>query len=144
MEVVLRGAISAEESLGGSNVSITIFNGIVLLTGQVSTDKKRQYVSELVEKYIPMEQIKAFVNELQLSGRTNLSGRFNDSWLTGKAKLRLLRAKNISAKAVKIVTEHGKVYLLGKVTREEAEIAVNAIRDLNGVTHIVKVFEYIE
>jgi len=47
------------------------------------------------------------------------------------------------ANLVKIVTENSVVYLMGLVTKEEAEAAVDIARNTSGVTKVVKVFEYI-
>ncbi len=145
LEVKLRGDISQDEALGdGINVSVTALNGIVLLSGQVNNDTQRQRAEQLARKYIDSGEVSNVVNELALAGKTNLSSRLNDTWITGKVKARLLNVENLPTTAVKVVTEHGKVYLLGQVTQIEAEAAVEAARTVRGVTHIVKVFEYIE
>ena len=40
------------------------------------------------------------------------------------------------------VTENGTVFLMGIVTRQEAEATVNASRTVKGVQRVVKLFEY--
>jgi osmotically-inducible protein OsmY len=84
------------------------------------------------------------VNELQLAGKTSITSRANDSFITGQVKTALVRSKEVGANVIKVVTEGGKVYLLGLVTRAEADAAVAAAQSVGGVTHIVKVFEYIK
>ena len=143
LELKLRGDISADATLGKNiNVSVTAFNGVVLLTGEVNNDDQRQRAAELAEKYRKTGEVASVVNELALAGKTNISSRLNDAWITGKVKARLLKVPELPASAVKVVTEHGKVYLLGRVTRAESEAVVATIRDISGITHIVKVFEY--
>ena len=44
---------------------------------------------------------------------------------------------------VKVVTENGTVYLLGLVTRKEADEASNIARHVSGVKKVVRMFEYI-
>lgn len=144
LEIRLRNDIAQDQSLTGINASVTAFNGIVLLTGEANSDVQRQRVSQLAETYKTSGEVRNVVNELKLAGKTNISSRINDTWITAKVKARLLKAKNLPASTVKVVTEHGKVYLLGQVTAIEAEAAVAAIHGIGGVTHIVKVFEYIE
>ena len=142
LEVKVRRAIGNDDAIGsGINVSVTVFNGIVLLTGEVYNDDQRQRVEELAKGY---EETRKVVNELQLAGKTNLSSRLNDAWITGKVKTRLLKLSDPPPSAVKVVTEHGKVYLLGRVTRAETEAVVETIRGISGVTYIVKVFEYLD
>ena len=43
-----------------------------------------------------------------------------------------------------MVTESSVVYLLGLVTRKEAEAAAEIARTTDGVQKVVRVFEYIE
>jgi osmotically-inducible protein OsmY len=45
---------------------------------------------------------------------------------------------------VKVVTERGTVYLMGMVTKREADDATQIARTTNGVKRVVRVFEYIE
>jgi len=84
------------------------------------------------------------VNELQLAGATGLGSRANDTLITSKVKAKLIQSKAVKANSVKVVTEGGRVYLLGLVTRSEGDSAVAATQTVAGVTHIVKVFEYIK
>ena len=142
LELQLRREYMGDESLGNAvNISTTIINGIVLLTGEVHTDEQRQYAEKLARSFIDTREV---VNELELSGRTNMNSRANDSYITGKVKSKLVRADGVPSTNIKVVTERGKVYLLGLVTHPEAEAAVEAARSVSGVTHIVKVFEYID
>jgi osmotically-inducible protein OsmY len=43
---------------------------------------------------------------------------------------------------VKVVTEAGTVYLMGIVTRKEADDATEIARTTSGVQKVVRVFEY--
>ncbi|MEA3276393.1 MAG: BON domain-containing protein, partial [Pseudomonadota bacterium] len=45
---------------------------------------------------------------------------------------------------VKVVTEAGTVFLMGLLTHEEADAAVEKARYVSGVKKVVKIFEYIE
>ncbi len=142
LELKLRGNYQSDENLGSPvNISVTAINGIVLLTGEVHTDDQRQYAESLANGY---EQTRKVVNELDLAGRSNLNSRANDTWITSKVKTSLLRADNVPSSNIKVVTERGKVYLMGLVTQDEAQAAVEAARSVAGVIHIVKVFEYIK
>ena len=44
----------------------------------------------------------------------------------------------------KVVTENGVVYLMGLLTREEANQAVELVSATRGVTKVVRAFEYID
>ncbi|HEX5123899.1 MAG TPA: BON domain-containing protein, partial [Rhodanobacteraceae bacterium] len=43
---------------------------------------------------------------------------------------------------VNVTTAHRTVYLMGMVTHEEADAAVEVARGIDGVEKVVKVFEY--
>ena len=141
LELKLRRDYWTDESLGSVNISVTVMNGIVLLTGEVHSDEQRQYAESLARSY---EQTWDVVNELDLSGRSNINSRANDSYITAKVKARLLQANDLPLTNIKVVTERGNVYLLGLVTEAEALAAVELTQSVVGVTHIVKVFEYIK
>jgi len=58
-------------------------------------------------------------------------------------KARMVNNNRFSPNHVKVVTEAGVVYLMGLVTREEAEAAVDVARTTSGVSRVVKEFEYL-
>jgi osmotically-inducible protein OsmY len=58
-------------------------------------------------------------------------------------KSALSASESSDATRIKVVTENGVVYLMGLLTRAEADAAVDIARDIHGVQKIVKVFEYI-
>ena len=57
-------------------------------------------------------------------------------------KTRFLDANKFNAVHVKVVTEAGVVYLLGIVTEQEANDAVEIARTTGGVIKVVKMFTY--
>ncbi len=83
------------------------------------------------------------VNELEVTGPTTYTSRSNDTLLTTKIKASLVDMKTISATSIKVITERGNVYLMGRVTPREANVATDVARGVNGVRKVVKVFEYI-
>ena len=78
-----------------------------------------------------------------MAGPTSLLSRTNDSWLTSKVKSQLLTADDLEGGRIKVVTENGVVYLMGKITRQEGDLAVDLTRQVYGIQKIVKVFQYL-
>jgi osmotically-inducible protein OsmY len=69
-----------------------------------------------------------------------------DIYLASQAKLALTKI-NISGfdpLRVHVVASAGTVYLLGLVTRAEAEAAAEKVRYVSGVVKVIKLFEYIQ
>jgi osmotically-inducible protein OsmY len=125
-----------------SSMSATSYNQVVLLTGQAENAGYRTEF-ERIARTTPM--VKRTVNEVQIGANATLVERSKDSWITSKAKVELFNVKlpQFDPTRVKVITEKGVVYLMGMVTAEEADAVVEKIRYLNGVTKVVKVFEYI-
>jgi len=122
------------------HVSITSYNRMVLITGEVPTEADRTRVEEAMQK---VENVRSVVNELAVMGNSSLGARSNDSILSAKVKATLVDAKDMQAHAVKVVTERGSVYLMGRVTEREAGRATDLARSVSGVLKVVRVFEVI-
>ncbi|NKB63305.1 MAG: BON domain-containing protein [Gammaproteobacteria bacterium] len=142
LELKLRTDFRSDSMLGKSaHLSVTVINGLVLLTGEIQQEPQRERAVGLANYYSETRKV---VDEIELTNATDLRSRTNDSWITSKVKTKLLRAPGIPSSNIKVVTEKGRVYLLGLVTRAEAERSVSIAKTVRGVSHIYKVFEYIE
>jgi osmotically-inducible protein OsmY len=81
------------------------------------------------------------VNELTLAPNSNFGNRSNDTLLTTKVKATLLDAKDLQANAFKVVAERSSIFLMGRVTQQEADRAAELARAVPGVRRVVRVFE---
>ena len=123
-----------------TNVSVTIWNAVVLLTGEVPDQQTIDRILDSAQSHHYTRQV---VNRIELAGRTNMANRINDSWLTGRVKTALVVSGTVDATRFKVVTERANVYLMGLVTSDEATEAVRIVRSVAGVVRVIKVFEYI-
>ena len=123
------------------HVNVTSFNLTALVTGEVSNEQTRQEVTEAIRS-IP--SVKNVVNELVIGGPAVYTSRANDSLVTTNVKTRFINNGKFSINHVKVVTEAGTTFLMGIVTREEADAATELARTTGGVARVVKVFEYTE
>jgi osmotically-inducible protein OsmY len=128
------------EAVKNSHVSVTSYNGILLLTGQVPDENAKLEVEQIAKQ---TRKVRKIHNELEVSGPTSSIVRANDAYLTSRIKLQLLADEAAEGTRIKVVTENSSAYLMGLVTEQEADTAVNIIRTIPGVQRIVKVFEYI-
>lgn len=131
----------AHPELRKAHISITAYNGVVLLIGQVSSEELKKLAADKVGE---LQKVRRIYNELTIAGPTSIFSRANDSWLTTKIKTKMAASKKVDANRIKVVTENGIVYLLGMVTREESEAAVELVRKTYGVQKVVKVFEIVK
>ncbi|MDP2248756.1 MAG: BON domain-containing protein, partial [Nitrosomonadales bacterium] len=74
--------------------------------------------------------------------KSGLGTSASDTYITSKVKANMVKENRFPSNYVKVVTENSIVYLMGMVTREEAEDAVDIARNVSGVEKVVKVFEY--
>ncbi|MBT3264191.1 MAG: BON domain-containing protein [Acidiferrobacteraceae bacterium] len=140
IEFDIRGSISDQKEIQNENVSVTVFNGIVLLTGEVPDQRDIDKILDLTKAHKGSQQV---INRLELAGKTNLTSRANDGWITTRVKTAMATSGALDPTRVKVVTERANVYLMGLVTRAEAEAAVQVTRSVPGVVRVIKVFEYI-
>jgi osmotically-inducible protein OsmY len=140
IEFDIRGSISDQKEIQNENVSVTVFNGIVLLTGEVPDQRDIDKILDLTKAHKGSQQV---INRLELAGKTNLTSRANDGWITTRVKTAMATSGALDPTRVKVVTERANVYLMGLVTRAEAEAAVKVTRSVPGVVRVIKVFEYI-
>ncbi len=124
-----------------SHVNVTSFNRNVLLTGEVP-DAERLAKAESLMKEI--DNIRAVTNEIVIAPKATIGSRSNDTFITSKVKTKFLTENKFPANYVKVVTENSVVYLMGLVTQAEGEAAVEIARNTEGVSKVVKVFEFIE
>ena len=135
--IELRGARVLNESVNKdpmASVAITSFNRRALLTGQVPTE-------EIVRTRVP--NIKDIYNEVEIKPVEDFAASARDSSLTARVKAGLVRERNVTASAIKVVTERNVVYLMGVVTHEEGQRAAIVASQVSGVSKVVTLFEYV-
>jgi osmotically-inducible protein OsmY len=136
----LNRAIYGNYKDGEISVYVTSYNRKVLLAGQVISEKIYQEVEKIAREG---ESVREVVNELQVRELSPASVRNNDIAITGKVKAAFLDAKKVPFGVIKVTTERGVVYLLGRVTQEEGDNAAQAAARVEGVNKVVKVFDYV-
>lgn len=122
------------------HINVTSFNRQVLLTGEATTEALKQDAERIV---LGVPEVRNAVNDIAVAAPSSLGARSNDAYITSIVKSRMVGAGKFNPVHVKVVTEAGTVYLMGLVTRREAEDATQIARTTAGVRRVVRVFEYI-
>lgn len=139
--IELRAAARLSDRFGGNvRISVTSFNRRVLLTGEVPSDAVH---AEAVKIVSGVENVKEIVDELAVMSSPSFTARQSDTLVTGRVKAALVDADDLSSNAFKVVTERGTTFLMGRVTRREADRATEVTRSISGVQRVVRVFEII-
>ncbi|KMN82888.1 osmotically-inducible protein OsmY [Chromobacterium alkanivorans] len=138
--IELKAADQIGKQLPSAHVNTTSFNRAVLLTGEVPSEQARQQ-AELTARGIP--NVRRVFNYTVVAPSSGFSERSSDTWVTSKARTRLLDGKGYNPNNVKVVTERGVVYMLGMVTQAEGAAAAKVVSETSGVQKVVTLFEYI-
>ena len=124
-----------------THIIVVSFNGTVLLAGQVPDAGLRGKAAEVLKR---LSGVKRIYNELTVAGNTSAMVRSSDTWITAKIKTGLITSSEIQSLRTKVVTENGVVYLMGLLTKAEAERVVDVTSSIYGVQKVVRLFEYID
>ena len=122
-----------------SHIKPVSWNGILLITGEVTDETVKQ---QILEKLNTIQAVRQIVDETEITDRSKFLSRTNDSWISSQVKSRLVLQTGLKANRVNVNTTRGSVYLMGIVTKEEAEKATAIAQKVRGVKRVVKVFEY--
>lgn len=122
-----------------SHIEVTVFNDVVLLTGETPTAENRDKAGEIARVVSGNTRV---YNQITIQGPTSSLTRASDSWITTKVKSLMLANEDLKSGTIKVVTENGTVYLMGIVKRQQADIAVDIARQVSGVQRVIKIFQY--
>ncbi|MEN3365464.1 MAG: hypothetical protein V7606_2738 [Burkholderiales bacterium] len=139
--ITVKGEARVANLVGSTgHVNVASFNRKVLLTGEVRDEATKAAVEREVSA---IEGVQSVVNDLEVMGNSSFTARSNDSLTTGRVKASFVDSKELYANSIKVVTERSTVYLMGRVTEREGQLAANLASGIGGVQKVIKVFEYI-
>jgi osmotically-inducible protein OsmY len=139
--IELKVSSAVRQDLGDRvHLNVTSYNRQVLLSGEATTAADRERAEKLAQS---QENVKAVVNDLAVMGPSSLTQRTKDTVTTSQIKAALIDAKDLQSNSIKVVTERGIVYLMGRVTEREAKRATDIARSVGGVVKVMRVFENI-
>ena len=139
--IELRAANRLRDQMGSrARISVTSYNRRALLTGEVGSVRDKELAESIVKQ---VDNVAVVHNELDVANSPTFTEKAEDTLLTGKVKAGLIDTKQISANAFKVVTERGTVFLMGRVTQREADIATQVARTTKGVQRVVRLLEII-
>jgi osmotically-inducible protein OsmY len=131
----------ADPALDDAHINVNVLNSIVLLTGEVPSAEVKLLAGKVARKFNGVRQVH---NELQVRTKTSVLSRTNDSVITTQVKAKLLLNGTVETSGIKVITEDGVVYLMGKTTTENGNIMGNMVSINSGVRKVVKIFEYVD
>lgn len=123
-----------------ARINALSFAGHVLLTGDVPNHADSQRAQQVATQ---VEKVQRVTNRLRVGDVTPISVRSNDTWLTSKVRTALINTKEVPSRTIVLTTERGIVYLMGRVTQDEAQRASKASAGVTGVSQVVTLFDIV-
>jgi osmotically-inducible protein OsmY len=137
--IELKSGGRLREAIGDKgHVNVTSYNRIVLISGEVPSEADKAAAAKAVHD---IEGVNNVVNELEVGPNSTISTRSSDTVITTRVKSALIDAKDVQASAIKVTTERGTVYLMGRVPEREATRASEVARAQPSVLKVVRVIE---
>ncbi|CBV41832.1 BON domain-containing protein [Halomonas elongata] len=127
--------------LGDARINVNAFNGVVLLTGQVPSQELKDMAVQVAEQ---VRNVRKVHDELTIAANLPSSQRLTDTWITTKVRTALAANESIDSSRLLVVTENATVYLMGIVSRAEADRIVSVVSNAGGMQRIIKVFDYLD
>jgi osmotically-inducible protein OsmY len=139
--IELRSASGLRSILSkNTNVRVHSYNRLVLITGEVSNESEKALAERFVKS---QDNVKSVINDVSVGPVSSLTQRAKDTVINGQLRTLLIQAKDVHSSAVHIVVERGIVYLMGRLTNEEAKRVTDLVStsQVSGVEKVIRVFE---
>jgi len=139
--MTLGNIVSKDMMLDDAHINFNVYNKSVLMTGEVPTDDLKSYLEEIVKK--KASKINQLINEVAIMPKSSYLGRAKDGIISVQIEALFLDQEVFHPAHVSVLTERGTVYLMGSVTKREAEQATNVASKAKNVKQVVKLFNYL-
>ena len=116
------------------------FNQKVLLLGEAKDENIKTQAGSDVKA---MKNVRSVFNELVIGPNSTLGQRANDAYLASSIKTRLVFTPEVPSNSMNISVEGSKVYLMGILTQQEAELAKQIVSKVSGVKQVFAFFDII-
>ncbi len=122
------------ELINNSRIAVDSFNGTVLLTGEVPNQETKQKIQYLLSK---MPDIRNLFNELKISRSHSMSYNVQDAYITSQLMAKVIAHPRLRIGRIKVVSETGVVYILGRLTQQEQQDIVKLANSTAPVLEVV-------
>ena len=137
----LGNIVSKDLMLDDTHINFNVYSKSVLMTGEVPTDDLKSYLEEIVKKKAP--KINQLINEVAVMPNSSYLNRARDGVISVQIEALFLDQEVFHPAHVSVLTERATVYLMGSVTKREAEHATNLASKAKNVKKVVKLFNYL-
>ncbi len=133
---------STDATLEDAHLNFMVYDKAVLITGEAPTSSVRSYASK--QAALQDGKIKQVFNEVSVGPNSSLLSRAKDSAITIQVEALFHDQEVFHPTHVRVMTENQTVYLMGAVTKREADKAVKIASKAKGAKKVVKLFNYLK
>ena len=137
----LGNIVSKDSRLDDAHINFNVYNKSVLITGETATEDLKNYLEELVQRKVP--KMNKLSNEVAVMPNSSFLARAKDGVISVQIEALYLDQEVFHPAHVSVLTERATVYLMGSVTKREAEHATNVASKAKNVKKVVKLFNYL-
>jgi len=137
----LGNIVNKDPLLNDAHINFNVYNKSVLITGEVPNDDLKDYLEELVQT--KTQKTNQLINEVAVMPNSSYLTRAKDGVISLQIEALFLDQEVFHPAHISILTERGAVYLMGSVTKREAEHATNIASKAKNVKKVVKLFNYL-
>ncbi len=132
-------ALTRRKSLKTSHIVVSSFNHMIFLGGEVPNPYLKNLAERIVLKH---PKVKRVYNEIKVGPNATIKEMALDAWITSNVKAMMLTRGGLRSGSFKVITERGVVYIMGYVSHEQANLAVDVARRVEHVKKVVRLFKY--
>lgn len=132
--------VKADPIFNNANVNIMVYNGVVLLTGELPSKNLRELAGNVASNIGAVRQVH---NQISIATKATIYSRANDNWIATKIRTKLINSQKIESNRVKIVVENRAVYIMGLLSESEAQHVTELARTTEGVVKVVRAIELV-
>lgn len=132
-------AIIKNDAFKNSHIVLSAYNYMLFLGGEVPEPRLKRLAEEIALKH---PKIRRIYNVITVGPNNTLKQQGIDTWITTNVKTMMLAKPGLKSGTIKVITENGVVYLMGEVSHDQSNLAVDVARRVKGVKRVVKLFKY--
>ncbi len=130
---------SRDETLKNqTRLQVDVYNGVALLTGQAPSQALVSAAEAAANRVPYVEKVH---NQIRLAQPIGAKAQANDLLLASLIKTKLLADEAIPSIQVEVIVQNAEVFLMGRVTNQEATAAIELVRNVDGVKQVIRAFE---
>ena len=138
LDLNLSNIIRKDAILEDMHINFMVYNKAALMVGETPSVEARDYLEKQIKK--KALKMKKLINGVAVMPNSGYLSRAQDGIITVQIEALFLDQEIFHPTHVRVMTERKTVYLMGSVTKREAEHATNLATKAKNVKKVVKLF----